>query len=138
MNTYNCDTLGEDPHTAEFRQRTLSFLNAPAAEQAEKIPVLARRVDYIHRRYARDWSEVFGVVIYGEPHATISRVEFEVLRQMDGKRTVREIASQLAAMNAGENAGEAIRDLARRGIVDLLTQPMAMGQISRKIHSLAA
>jgi hypothetical protein len=28
LNTYNCDTLGEDPHSAEIREQTLSMVNS--------------------------------------------------------------------------------------------------------------
>jgi hypothetical protein len=138
LNTYNCDTLGEDPQTTGVRQSTLSLVDASPAERADSIPVIARRVDYIHRRYCRDWSEIFGVVIFGQPHASISGLEFEALQLMDGVRTVNEIAVQLEAIGMGQDARDAIRELAQRGIVDLLTEPMAMGQICRKLYRLAA
>jgi len=92
------------------------------------IPVIARRVDYIHRRYNRDWSELFGVVLYGQPHASVTEGEFEVLRAMDGRRTVAEISRQMGQSREAEDVREAIRQLALRGIVDLLTSPIAMGQ----------
>ncbi len=117
LNTYNCDTLGEDPHSSEMRQHTLSLADTSPSSWAASIPVIARRVDYIHRRYNRDWSELFGVVLYGQPHATVTETEFETLRAIDGHRTVAEISRQMA-----------IRQLALRGIVDLLTSPIAMGQ----------
>jgi hypothetical protein len=138
LNTYNCDTLGEDPHTVDARQRTLLLAAAPAADRAATFPVLARKVDYLHRRYGRDWNEIFGVVLFGEPHVTISRMEFEALRLMDGSRTVNEVAAQLETIRMGQDVGAAIRELAQRGIVDLLTQPLAMGQIRRKAGLLAA
>jgi hypothetical protein len=128
LNTYNCDTLGEDPHSSEIRQRTLSMVDSSSFNWTASIPVIARRVDYIHRRYNRDWNELFGVVIYGQPHTTINEVEFEALRSMDGQRTVAEISWQLAQSGRGGDVGEAIRRLALRGIVDLLVRPTAMGQ----------
>jgi hypothetical protein len=128
LNTYNCDTLGEDPHSSEIRQRTLSMVDSSPFNWAASIPVIARRVDYIHRRYNRDWNELLGVVIYGQPHATITEVEFEALQSMDGRRTVADISRQLAQSDRGGDVGEAIRRLALRGIVDLFTRPIAMGQ----------
>jgi hypothetical protein len=132
LNTYNCDTLGEDPHSAEIRQSTLSIVDSPPSMWAATIPVIGRRVDYVHRRYSRDWSELFGVVIYGQPHATITEAEFEALRSMDGKRTVTEIASQMERSGKVKDPHEAIRQLAHRGIVDLFARPIAMGQAGRR------
>ncbi|WP_263368599.1 hypothetical protein [Edaphobacter bradus] len=129
LNTYNCDTLGEDPHSVEVRQRTLSIVDSSPFEWAASIPVIARRVDYIQRRYNRDWNEVFGVVIYGQPHTTITEAEFEALRLMDGQRTVTEISQRTEQLCKGRDVREAIRLLAQRGIVDLLTKPLAMGQV---------
>jgi hypothetical protein len=129
LNTYNCDTLGEDPHSSHIRKSTLSMLDSAPSKWAASIPVVARRVDYIHRRYSRDWSELFGVVIYGQPHATITDREFELLRWMDGQRTVAEISKQIKQSDKGADVQEAIRLLAQRGIVDLLTESIAMGKI---------
>jgi hypothetical protein len=130
LNTYNCDTLGEDPHSSEIRQQTLSKADSSPSSWKASIPVIARRVDYIHRRYNRDWSELFGVVIYGQPHATITETEFEALRSMDGHRTVAEISWQLKQSDNNDDVSEAIRRLALRGIVDLLAKPIALGQAS--------
>jgi hypothetical protein len=128
LNTYNCDTLGEDPHSAEIREQTLSMANSSTSMWMAGIPVIARRVDYIHRRYNRDWNEVCGVVLYGQPHASITEGEFSALRAMDGQRTVNEISSQMEQFGKGHNMGETIRQLAQRGIVDLLTAPIPMGR----------
>jgi hypothetical protein len=138
LNTYNCDTLGEDPHTPEARQNTLSLVDSSPSEWKASIPVIARRVDYIHRRYNRDWNELFGVVIYGQPHATITGVQFEALRAMDGRRTVAEISWQMEHLGEGGDVPEAIRQLALRGIVDLLAMPIAMGQTRRTALTQAA
>ncbi len=128
LNTYNCDTLGEDPHSFEVRQHTLSMVDSSPFNWTASIPVIARRVDYIHRRYNRDWNELFGVVVYGQPHATITEAEFGALRSMDGQRTVAEISWQMEQSGKGGDVREAIRRLALRGIVDLLAKPIAMGQ----------
>jgi hypothetical protein len=132
LNTYNCDTLGEDPHSSEIRQQTLSMVNSSPSTWTAGIPVIARRVDYIHRRYNRDWNELFGVVIYGQPHATITEAEFTALRSMDGQRTVAEISSQIEQSSKGGDMCEAIRQLAHRGIVDLFTKPIALGRTRRR------
>jgi hypothetical protein len=138
LNTYNCDTLGEDPLSSDVRTRSLSMVASAPAKWEASIPVIGRRVDYVHRRYSRDWSELFGVVLYGQTHTNISKVEFEALRAMDGQRTVAEIAGQLEQAGMSEDAHQAIRQLAQRGIVDLLTKPSAMGQLRRKAFTRAA
>jgi hypothetical protein len=138
VNTYNCDTLGEDPHSSQIRKSTLAMLDSAPSMWAASIPVIARRVDYIHRRYSRDWSELFGVVIYGQPHANITEAEFEALRSMDGQRTVAEIASQMELSSNVGDPQDAIRRLAQRGIIDLLTTAVAMGQVGRKALSHVA
>ncbi len=132
LNTYNCDTLGEDPHTNQVLQHTLSIAEASPEGWKASIPVIGRRVDYVHRRFSRDWTELFGVVIYGQPHATITQMDFLALELMDGERTVAEIAWQMGPPGENGDVEEAIRRLAQRGIVDLLAQPMAVGQVRRK------
>jgi hypothetical protein len=138
MNTYNCDTLGEDPHTVDVREHTLSVLNSSSSEWAVSIPMIARRVDYIHRRYDRDWNELFGVVLYNQPHATITETEFKVLQLMDGEHTITEIAAQVEQTGTAEDGADAIRRLAQRGIVDFLAHPVAVGQIGRRKLTQAA
>jgi hypothetical protein len=128
LNTYNCDTLGEDPHTDELQKRTVALLNQSDSEWADSFPMVSRRVDYIHRRYDRDWNEQFGVVLYNQPHTTISEAEFNALRLMDGARSAREIAVQLDS-NGSRSGTETIRRLAQRGLVDLLPHRVAMGRI---------
>jgi len=132
LNTYNCDTLGEDPYSSEMRQSTLSMVNSSPSTWAANIPVIGRRVDYIHRRYSRDWTELFGVVIYGQPHTTITEAEFELLRSMDGHRTVADISWELEESGKVDDVRGVIGKLAQRGIVDLLTKPIAMGQSSHR------
>jgi hypothetical protein len=138
LNTYNCDTLGEDPHSPQMRQHTLSLADSSPSTWMASIPVIARRVDYIHRRYSRDWNELFGAVIYGQPHVTITETEFETLRSMDGHRTVAEISRQIEQSGKEGDVGEAIRQLALRGIVDLLVRPIAMGQTDRAVLTQVA
>jgi hypothetical protein len=133
LNTYNCDTLGEDRDSAAVRQHTLDLLGATPSNVMASIPVIGRKVDYLHRRYNRDWNEVVGVVIFGEPHITLSETEFATLRAMNGRRTVADIAEQ---MHRGGHVGEVdetIRRLAERGIIDLLTRPLARGRPGPKL-----
>jgi len=119
MNTHNCDTLGEDPRTEAVRQRTLTLLTSAPAAFKQAMPVLARKVDYVQVRYDREWEEMFGVVMYGKPHVTLTDAEFQALRHMDGQRTVSEIAAKLETSRVADGSQQVIRDLAERGIVDL-------------------
>jgi hypothetical protein len=123
LNTFYCDPLDEDARTPELRRHTEALLRAADAELAEAVPILGRRVDYIHRRFTRDWHEVVGVVLYGEKHFTIDQIELQALRMMDGRQSVRSLLKGL-----GERCGQApgcglIRRLAARGVIDLLPVP---------------
>lgn len=137
LNTYNCDTLAEDPHTDQLRQRTAALLASPDPNWADSFPMVSRRVDYVHRRYDRDWNELFGVVLYNQPHSTISEAEFNALRLMDGSHTVQELATQMDSAGGGSGA-ETIRRLAQRGLVDLLPYRVAMGRIGHPALANAA
>ena len=120
LNAYHCDPLGEDARTPELRRHTEALLRATDAELADAIPILGRRVDYIHRRFTRDWHEVVGVVLYGEKHFTIDEIELQALRMMDGRQSVRAILKGLGE-RCGQSPGcELIRRLAARGVIDLL------------------
>jgi hypothetical protein len=120
LNAFNCDPLGEDPRTPEFRKRTEQAIELSDAQLELALPLIGRRVDYFHRHYTRDWHEVPGVVLWGEKHFTIDEDEMRGLKAIDGKRTVGTIT---AAM--GEKIDRAaklakVRRLARRGVIDLV------------------
>lgn len=122
LNAFNCDPLGEDPSTGEFRKRTQMAIAMDDAQLGQWTPLVGRRVDYIHRYYNRDWNEVLGVVLWNENHFTIDEQEFALLRAADGKRKLKTI---LEGMNA--NGGQAevlrkVRRLADRGVIDLVNQ----------------
>jgi hypothetical protein len=117
LNAFNSDPLGEDPRTAEHRSRTRRLLAGPDAYLADTIPLLSRRVDYVHRRWNHQWTETLGVVLYGEKHFTIDEEELRALRAMDGRRTVREV---IAAVGGGASLVGKLRRLAERGVVDLI------------------
>ncbi|MBI2804459.1 MAG: hypothetical protein HYX68_05670 [Planctomycetes bacterium] len=120
LNTFNCDPLGEDAATADFRKRTNELLTHSDAELEPMIPLLGRRVDYFHRRYNRDWQEVIGVVLWGERHFTIDAEELRALQAVDGKRSVREMIEAMGPGGAWQERMEKVRALAARGILDLL------------------
>ena len=114
LNDFNCDPLGEDPFTPLYASRTASYLALPDGEFGKLIPVLGRRVDYVHRRYDRDWNEILGVVLSGRGHLTIDTEEMRALQAMDGRRTVAAIAESF----------EKIRRLASCEVIELLPEPV--------------
>jgi hypothetical protein len=123
LNAFNSDPLGEDPRSPAWRSRTLKLLKDPDPEVALTIPILGRRVDYVQRRWNREWQEIAGVVLYGEKHFTIDAVEFAALRAMDGRRSLRDVAEAVAGKEQLAEVYHKVRRLAARGIVDLLPVP---------------
>jgi hypothetical protein len=120
INSLNCDPLGEDPKTPVLRKNTLQAISLTDGQLENYIPLIGRRVDYIHRHYNRDWTEVLGVVLWGEKHFSIDDDEMRMMKAMDGKRTV---GAALAASNTNTNSAESlkkIRRLATRGVIDLM------------------
>ncbi len=119
MNTFNCDPLGEDPSTADQEHRTRLLLSVPDGAFENLVPLVARRVDHVHRRYDRDWNEILGVVLWGQRHLTVDELDLRALRAMDGRRNVRGL---IAAMPEHVDAAAMmarLRRLAARGIIDL-------------------
>jgi hypothetical protein len=120
LNTFNCDPLGEDPRTGPIRAFTAQVIAGDDDQLQAHVPLVGRRVDYVHRLYNRDWREVIGVVLWGEQHFTIDDHELKLLQAIDGRRTVAEV---IQAANGSAPRGEAlkmIRRLSARGVVDLV------------------
>jgi hypothetical protein len=114
LNAFNCDPLGEDPHTVAVRVRTLAALNLPDKKLKKMIPMLGRRVDYVHRQMSRDWEEVKEVVFWGERTVPLTRDEFQLLKNLGWKNTVKDLLHK----SNGESSA-ALRRLAAAGVVDL-------------------
>jgi hypothetical protein len=125
LNTFNSDPLGEDPRTGEYLARTRQLAAAADAVLAGAVPVLGRRVDYLQHRYNRHWQETTGVVLWGEKHFTIDEQELQALEAMDGRRTVREVLLAVGGGDSDPALLKKIRQLAERGVVDLLPVPEA-------------
>jgi hypothetical protein len=119
LNAFNCDPLGEDRKTDAMRKATLAAAELPNEQLEKAIPLIGRRVDYIHKMYTRDWLEVIGVVLFGEKHFTIDEDEHKLMRFIDGKRTIGTIAT---AIETSDRAAmlEKVRRIARRGVIDLV------------------
>jgi hypothetical protein len=120
LNDYHCDPLGEDPRTPQYRACTRALAAAPTEQIIDAVPILGRRVDYIHHRYSRDWSEVTGVVLWGENHLTIDDEELKLLKAIDGERSVRSVVRAVAGGTDDRVLLDKLRQLAQCGIVELL------------------
>jgi hypothetical protein len=120
LNAFNCDPLGEDPTTSECRRKTLEALGMRDEVLETFIPLIGRRVDYVHRQYTRQWDEVVGVVLWGERHFTIDEEEFDALKAMDGSRNVGSVIARLNGSRKRSDCLAKIRYLAKRGVIDLV------------------
>ena len=120
LNAFHSDPLAEDPRTEFIGRQTCELAQLPDEELEYQIPVLGRRVDYLHRRYNRDWQELLGVVLYGESHFTVDPEEWQLLQALDGRRPLREILGQVAPPARRERLLAGVRQLAQRGVIDLL------------------
>ncbi len=118
MNSFHCDPLGEDPLTPAVRSKTAELLTLPDVELVKTVPVIGRRVDYIHQRFNRQWQQLAGVVLWGEKHLTVDQEELAALRLMDGLRTLGAVLAESAAVDKSVLLGK-LRRLAARGVVDL-------------------
>jgi hypothetical protein len=121
MNAFNCDPLGEDPRTPEFRSRTAAAVEMADALLEKLVPLIGRRVDHFHTHFNRDWVEVPGVVLWGEKHFTLDDEEMRMLKAIDGQKS---IGSLVASLNGSTDRAaklEKVRRLARRGVIDLVS-----------------
>jgi hypothetical protein len=122
LNAFNCDPLGEDPCTEESRRRTHVAISMDDVQLEQMVPLIGRRVDYIHRYYSRNWDEVLGVVLWNENHFTIDEQDFALLKAVDGKNELKTI---LQSLNSNGDQGtmlQKVRRLADRGVIDLMNQ----------------
>lgn len=119
LNAFNCDPLGEDRRTREIRSGTEQAIGLSDEQLQQLVPLVGRRVDYVHRMYNRDWREVIGVVLWGEKHFSIDEDELKALQAIDGTSTVAAVAERLNGVGRPA-ALEKIRRLARRGVIDLV------------------
>jgi hypothetical protein len=119
LNAFHSDPLGEDPRAAFIDRQTHELAQLPDADLQGQIPVLGRRVDYLHRRYNRAWQEVLGVVVHGQSHLTLDAEEWRLLQALDGCRPLHEVLEQVASAGGRARLVASVRRLAQRGVVDL-------------------
>lgn len=123
LNAFNCDPLGEDLHTEAVRKRTLAALNASDDALRNFVPLLGRRVDYVHRQVSRQWEETAEVVFWGDRTLPVNENEFEALKHLDWDNNVGAVLKNIHGKD--ERAGlAAIRRLASHGAIDLFESGM--------------
>ena len=112
FNDFGADPLGEDPATPRRREATLALAEGDDDALVAAVPVLARRFDSVAREHRREgWPERLFASVWGQNPFPVSEEEFALLREVDGRRAVRDLGvAHLAA----------VRRLARRGALDLL------------------
>ncbi len=116
LNSFNCDPLGEDPYTEAVRKRTLATLNNPDDRLSNSVPLLGRRVDYLHRQLNRQGDEMTEVVFWGDRTLPVSEQEFQTLKLLGWNKTV----STVLPKSNGNGVGlGSIRRLALHGAIDL-------------------
>ncbi len=138
LNAFHSDPLGEDPQSQLIDRQTRRLAELPDEQLARQVALLARRVDYLHRRYNRHWQELLGVVLTGQGHFTVSADEWQLLQILDGRRPLREIFQQLAASTRHIRLLAGVRRLAQRGIIDLLPPVTSEGTNGTLHRSLSA
>ncbi len=133
LNDFDCDPLGEDPHTAGRRAATLDAVaSAERGEADAYVPVLARRLDTVSRTYTRaGWRETLEARVFGEEPFGLTPLQLDTLRAVDGRRSVGELARSVAN---GADPGRAQTELlwlAERGALDLLPARASDGAPTR-------
>lgn len=122
LNAFNCDPLGEDPHSEAVRNFSLKAVNAPDHELKRLIPLVGRRVDYFSNQFSRDWQEMVDVVFWGDTTVRVRHDDLATLRRLDWSKNVATVLGEYNHQN--EKQGLAlIRTLASAGVIDLF-QPL--------------
>lgn len=116
MNDFGSDPLGEDPATPTRRSATLTALEGDDASLDHLVPVLARRLDTVTRRYLRDtWEELVEAWVWEHGPVELSEDDLRLLRECNGELDA-------ATLLAGGEVGR-LRALAEREVIDLLAEP---------------
>jgi hypothetical protein len=121
LNDFNCDPLGEDPSTPERREQTLAAVSN-GGNLGDLVATLSRRLDWVSQQYTREWHEVAQARVWEQPITTLSDVEFQILKAVDGGRRVTELASELESRGLDRGSVEAhVGAMAERELLDLVS-----------------
>jgi hypothetical protein len=123
FNDFDCDPLGEDPSTPLRRERTLALLSTRNGDRlGECVPLLSRRLDFVSRQYVlREWQETLHAALYGEEPFGLTRAQLDLIRMVDGRRTLKSVIDEVARneRSADTVEADALR-LLERGALDLI------------------
>jgi hypothetical protein len=122
LNDFDCDPLGEDPHTAGRRERTVAALESPNGELSGRTVKLSRRFDSVERRLMRDgWEESLQASLFAEEPFGITPIQLDLLR---AATEAKPFSSLVAGVSGnGHQSAEVDRDaltLLQRGALDVL------------------
>lgn len=97
LNEMRLDPIGEDPSTLQQQNTSQELLKQLNDHKLLDCMVeVSPRLEKISRHYTRlHWKEVIQAYVADEKEFTLSELEFEVFKRVDGKKSVREIMSRL-------------------------------------------
>jgi hypothetical protein len=132
FNDFDCDPLGEDPTTPRRREDTLAALDG---DIKGLVPVVSRRLDSVSRIHARhEWMETsVRAKLWGLEETTLTPAEFALLRSLSGDRDVASL-SESGGPEGNSDVVEAVRSMARAGVVDLLDAPLGVDLKPSNVH----
>ena len=117
FNDFNCDPLGEDPHTPDVRRASLELLATANGDTENLRPMHARQFDRAARVFAREPGvAVYEANVWGQPAFGLTDQQFAVLQAIDGRTTWGELAARLSGQ---ADVDASLRYLVERGAVDL-------------------
>ena len=97
LNAMRLDPLAEDPSTLQQQITSQQILTQLDDQKLlDCIVEVSPRLEKISRHYTRlYWKEVIQAYVTGEKEFTLSELEFEVFKKIEGKKSVSEIISRL-------------------------------------------
>ena len=123
FNAMRLDPVGEDPYTHEQRKKSFEILKTKSdVELLDSQIEVSPRLENITRLYTRlHWKEVLQARLWGEKEFTISEMELQLFRKVDGKKTVRQLMEELGIPDLEHvSAVPMIRRLGVLGGIDFL------------------
>jgi hypothetical protein len=121
LNDFNSDPLGEDPSTDRRREETIKLVQSGNGQLVTAKPVLARRFESVTEQYSRLWDHTRVAEVWDSGPVPLEDVDLKVLQNLNGQ-SVQGITEQVAAEGASaDQVQAAIRRLAERGVLDLLS-----------------
>jgi hypothetical protein len=124
LNDFDHDPLGEDPFTAARRERTMQIIgNGGYPDAGGMVAAKSRRLDFVSRQYAPHGEhESLHAALYGDEPFGITPAQLEVLRSVDGRRTLDDLVAEVAARGSWppDEVRSDTMTLLERGAVDLI------------------